>query len=389
MGEEDHNSIPVLRVAMLLPGLGRVQRGAETAFLALAAHLNAYPDVRITLFGSGSESPPGVPIINVGCTPRERFERWPKLPLLRSEYAYEELTFVMRLLASRAFNPRDFDIALHCSFPFTNWFLQRAGRRQGPKSVFVTQNGDWMCRAESAEYRTFKCDALVCTNPEYYDRHQNRYKAALIPNGVDPDQFHPDSKSSTGPRDPRFPIGAKIVLMVSALIPSKRVLDGIKAVALLPEAFLVIAGDGPDRQLVTELAARELPGRHLLLGSLQREMMPDVYRKADVFLHMSQDEPFGIIYLEAAASGVPVVAHDAAVPRWILGSSAKYANTSDPSAVAAALRDMFSSANLNLGGEARNRVLEGWTWASLAEKYRQFFYSVIPNQRVPEVPCSP
>ena len=122
------------------------------------------------------------------------------------------------------------------------------------------------------------------------------------------------------------------------MIASKRVVDGVRSVARVPDAFLVVAGDGPDRHRVAEVAALELPGRHLLLGAAPREEMPGLYRRADAFLHMSQDEPSCISYLEAAASGLPLVVHDAPVPRGTLGDAALYANTSDVSDVARAVQ---------------------------------------------------
>jgi glycosyltransferase involved in cell wall biosynthesis len=374
---------------MLLPGLGRVQRGAETAFLEIGRRLANYPGVSVTLFGSGPNVPAGLPIEVVPTVPREQFERWPTGPGLRSEYCYEELSFILRLTSRRTFRPRDFDVALHCSFPFTNWFLKAMARRGGPRSVFVTQNGDWMCRAESREYRLFRCDGLVCTNPEYYARHRDRYRSVLIPNGVDPDVYKSPELSAPESPDPRFPAGKKVVLMVSAMIPSKRVADGVRAVARVPDAFLVIAGDGPGRADVRAVAEREMPGRFLLLGSVPRSEMPDLYRRADAFLHMSQDEPSCISYLEAAASGLPMVLHDAPVPRWTLGTAALYADTSDLAAVTHAVRAAVApEARDRLGSAARRRVLDGWTWDALADKYRWFLESLVHSPQPAEVQCS-
>jgi glycosyltransferase involved in cell wall biosynthesis len=375
----DNVGLPPLRIAILLPGLGRVRRGAETAFLALAEQFAKNPAISVTLFGSGSEVPPGVQIVNVGCIPRERFEGWPKVPVLRDECCYEELSFVLRLTHGNAFRARRFDLALHCSFPFINWLLTRAGRRTGMKSVFVTENGDWMCRAASREFRTFRCDGLVCTNPEYYDRHKDRYPSVLIPNGVDPDRYRPATGATKGDFGPKLGPGVRVVLMVSALIPSKRVAEGVRAVARLPDTYLMVAGDGPERHAVAAVAAKEMPGRHLLLGAVRREEMPALYRRADAFLHMSQDEPSCISYLEAAATGLPMVIHDAPVPRWTLGAAARYVNTSDLDAVAAAVRAALGPDGPAMGEAARARVMAGWTWAALARQYVQFFGSLVPQ----------
>ena len=65
-------------------------------------------------------------------------------------------------------------------------------------------------------------------------------------------------------------------------------------------------------------AAKLLPGRFTLL-SLPAEKMPPVYRSADVFLHLSKEEAFGNVYLEAMACGLPIVARDSRghVGSWV------------------------------------------------------------------------
>ena len=97
--------------------------------------------------------------------------------------------------------------------------------------------------------------------------------------------------------------------MVSALSLSKRVDVGIEAVSLLPDAHLVVAGDGPQRQALDEMAAHRLPGRFTRL-SLNSDQMPALYQSADVFLHLSKEESFGNVFVEAMACGLPIVAHD-------------------------------------------------------------------------------
>jgi len=361
-----------LRIAMLLPGLGRVQRGAEMAFLELARQWIDTDQAEVTVFASGKELPARVHVERVGCVSREWFERFPPVPCLRTEFEYEELTYCARLWASRRYRPERFDVALHCSYPYVNWFLQRHRcRGYRPLLAYVTQNGDWPCRRMNREYRAFDCDALICTNPEYYDRHQSTYPSMLIPNGVDAVRFTP--------RDPKIVNERPIVLIASALVPYKYVLEGIRAVAEVPEAFLNIAGDGPLRNEVASLAQQLLPGRHQVLGAVPRDRMPELYRQSDVFLHMSREEPSALVYCEAASAGLSMVVHDGTIPRWTLGDAALYADTSNISHVAAvlkqAIRPEIASA---LGPRARQRMLEGFTWPMLAQKYIDFFRSLRP-----------
>ena len=64
------------------------------------------------------------------------------MPVLRNQFAYEEMTFVPALL--RQYRPAEYDVTLTCSYPFTNWILRRpVWRGSRPPHVFVTENGDW------------------------------------------------------------------------------------------------------------------------------------------------------------------------------------------------------------------------------------------------------
>lgn len=73
--------------------------------------------------------------------------------------------------------------------------------------------------------------------------------------------------------------------------------------------------------------------------------MPDLYRAADVLLHMSQDEPFGNVYVEALATGLPIVAHSTLVTQWILEDQAILVDTCDRANVVVALRQALADAH--------------------------------------------
>jgi glycosyltransferase involved in cell wall biosynthesis len=246
-----------MKILFALAGLHRHDRGAEQAFISIASELVKTND-SVTLIGSGRERQ-ATPyrFLRAVSLRRERFERFPSLPGLRDECGYEELTFVPDFL--RRYRPADYDIVVTCGYPFINWMLRRPvlwGRK--PRHVFVTQNGDWAAQARNSEFRFFRCDGLVCTNPEFYRRNRDRWLCKLIPNGVDFDRFSP----GLGEREEfGLPKDRRIVLMVSALIPTKRVEVGIAAVARVPNAHLVVAGDGPLRETIAATAAELLPGR--------------------------------------------------------------------------------------------------------------------------------
>src|SRR5258708_14083131 len=334
-----------MRILIALPGLHQVDRGAEIAFIAVARELAKAGDT-VTLIGSG-RARPEMPyrFLRAACVRREHFESFPTLPVLRSEYCYEELTSVPQFLYR--YRPAEYDITVTCSYPFTNWMLRRLVLRGArPPHVFVTHNGDWpayasQSGARQSEYRFFGCEGLICINPDFFERNRQRWNCRLIPNGVDCDRFRPGT-----PRRQEFglPEDRLIVLMVSALIPNKRVEIGVEAVSRIPDAHLVVAGDGPLRKSIAATAARLLPGRFTLL-SVTPDRMPMLYHAADVFLQASKDEPFPLVFLEAMACGLPVVGHDIPRVRWFVGDDEFLADMDDPAAIAQSIQRAQHSAS--------------------------------------------
>jgi glycosyltransferase involved in cell wall biosynthesis len=158
--------------------------------------------------------------------------------------------------------------------------------------------------------------------------------------------------------------------MVSALIESKRVLDGIHAVARVPGAHLVVAGDGHLRGEAEALAGSLLPGRFTRI-TLTAAEMPALYRSADAFLHMSLHESFGNVFVEAMASGLPIVGHDTPRLRWIVGEGPFLCDTREPAALGASLK-----AALDHGpGDAAIGV-ERFAWPAIGAEYDRFLRDI-------------
>lgn len=365
-----------IRVLFALPGLHRVSRGAEVAFESVADELARIDGCRVTLIGSGQPMPErAYRFIHVPCTPRERFERWPSLPLFRNEYVYEEFTFARRL--GRAYDPDDHDLTVTCSYPFMNWLLRRRrGRRGRLPHVYVTQNGDYPAQAPRGffrggrEFGYFHCDGLVCTNPDYFDANRSRWPSVLIPNGVDPRRFTPPDPAARSARSHPHAV------MVSALIASKRVVEGIRAAAAVPDLRLTVAGDGPERDSV-ERTGRELMGDRFRRVTLRRDQMPDFYRDADLFLHMSLDEPSANAYIEALATGLPIVTHDRRVTRWTFEDTAVLVDATDLAAVTEAIRLALSRRTPDDVAARRALVESRFAWSAIARRYHAFFLEVL------------
>src|SRR2546429_999673 len=130
----------------------------------------------------------------------------------------------------------------------------------------------------------------------------------VIPNFVSTADFRPSTDGSW--RRALAPAGHKILIHVSNFRPVKRIADVIKVFAgvrrVLP-ATLVLAGDGPERDLAEQEVDRlKLRGDVRFLGKV--DQVAELLRGGDLFLLPSASASFGLSALEAMACGVPVVA---------------------------------------------------------------------------------
>jgi phosphatidylinositol alpha-1,6-mannosyltransferase len=109
--------------------------------------------------------------------------------------------------------------------------------------------------------------------------------------------------------------GTKVVMTVSRLAALERYKGNDRVIRILPrvlrehpEVVYVIVGDGDDRSRLEALAMQcGVADRVIFVGHVAREELPNYYRLADVFVMPSTGEGFGIVFLEAMASGIPVI----------------------------------------------------------------------------------
>jgi phosphatidylinositol alpha-1,6-mannosyltransferase len=144
----------------------------------------------------------------------------------------------------------------------------------------------------------------------------------VVPPGVDVERFRPRSDAERTAARTRLglPEGGRLVVSVSRLVPRKGMDVLIRASArLAPERHdltVAIAGSGRDRKRLDALVA-ETGAPVVMLGRVPDADLPDLYGAADVFAMLCRNrwggleqEGFGIVFLEAAAAGVPQVAGD-------------------------------------------------------------------------------
>ena len=213
----------------------------------------------------------------------------------------------------------------------------------------------------------------------------------VVPPGVDTDRFRPlagDQAARTVTRK-RFglPDAAPVVLGVSRLVPRKGFDVLIDAIARLdrhrfPPAgepvHLALAGAGRDRDRLARRAIRAgLGDRFHLLGRVPDDDLPGLYAGADVFAMCCRErwggleaEGFGIVFLEAAASGVPAVAGRSG-GAWEAvedGATGFVVDPLDAGAVAGALERLLADPGLRrrMGDAARTRAERDFAYDTLA-----------------------
>jgi phosphatidylinositol alpha-1,6-mannosyltransferase len=207
----------------------------------------------------------------------------------------------------------------------------------------------------------------------------------VVPPGVDITRFRPlghDERDATRRRH-GLPLGSVVVLGASRLVPRKGFDVLIEAIARLhhdrPDLVLAIAGAGRDRDRLERIAGRT--GVNVrFLGRVTDDELAPLYAAADVFAAPCRNrwagleqEGFGIVFVEAAAAGVPAVAGasggtDDAVIDGETGFVVR--RPSDPAAVAASVARLVDDVDLRrrMGEAARARTVAEFAYDVLATR---------------------
>ncbi|MHB1696719.1 MAG: glycosyltransferase [bacterium] len=165
-----------------------------------------------------------------------------------------------------------------------------------------------------------------------------------------------------------------IVLIVSALIPYKRVDLGIRILRVLEKGTLMIYGSGILKEKL-EKYANNIIGKNInkkiIFESAVYESMPFVYKLADVFLHTAdENEAFGSVIIEAMASGLPVIVNDDPIRRYIVKNEFYVNNMRDTYSVAKKILIMSKAKN-NFSPISKQIALE-YDWKKIWAQYYNF-----------------
>ncbi|HPM42617.1 MAG TPA: glycosyltransferase [Candidatus Omnitrophota bacterium] len=207
---------------------------------------------------------------------------------------------------------------VHSHDSSANLYASVSARLAGVKKVFNTEHGGIYFETE----RKKKINRLLCLlNKKVIcvsDSIKNdlmgmglpEIKLKVIPNGLDFSEFDIELDRNRKRRDLGLCESDFVISSIGRLSKVKNhemLLASVKPILQrMSNAKIIIAGDGPLRQVLEERAKEYTSsGRVLFLGT--RKDVPEILKISDCFVACSESESFGLSVLEAMAAGVPVV----------------------------------------------------------------------------------
>lgn len=211
---------------------------------------------------------------------------------------------------------------------------------------------------------------------------QNRNIIKIIP-GVDSEKFFPKLNNRKF-IDKHNLNGKKVILTVARLASNKGCDIGIKVLPLVlkkvPNTVYVIGGKGPNETELKELASKmNLDDKVIFTGYIPDEELPFYYNLCDVFMLLTREiknkgnvEGFGMVFIEAAACGKPVVAgRTGGAPEAVVDSTTGYlVDPLDLEEISEALIKLLTDEGLamKMAQEGRRRAREEFRWQERAKE---------------------
>lgn len=280
------------------------------------------------------------------------------IDLIDAHYFYPDGVAAARLAAEIGvpcvITGRGTDLNLFPEFP--------AARREILKAV------------ESADACITVSDAL---RTRLIDLGASAGKVTTLRNGVDTDLFSPVSAADRDATRQRYNLTGRIIIAVGNLAPEKGQMLIAEALRKLPDATLILVGDGPDGdRLDSYFEDNNLAGRVRRLGRVPQSDLPGLYSAADVSVLASMREGWPNVLLESMACGTPVVAADVGGVREMVTVPAAGVVVAERTA------DAFVAAISGLLDAPPNRAAtrrhaEGFDWAQTTQGQVDLFRRVL------------
>jgi glycosyltransferase involved in cell wall biosynthesis len=271
-------------------------------------------------------------------------------------------------------------------FYFTAWIAIAAAKWSGTPILFVTDShslrswraqSPWKLRLKKwLVQRIFSLgDAILVSSSGGVEYLKSlgfpSDRIFLVPTAVDNDWWKSEAAKADRAATRaawKIPADSAVALFCAKLQSWKGPMQLLEAFARakVPNAYLVFAGDGPQRSDLERRAVElQVADRARFLGFVNQSQLPSTYRAADLFVLPSLFEPFGLVVNEAMLCGLPVVVSDRVGAKFDLVRSGENGNVfpaGNIEALAAILQEILpdSDKRARMGAAARQRM-ETWS----------------------------
>ena len=357
-----------VRVFFPCTGLGRQRRGFETFTFECATVLQGDSRLAVTVFAGGPVG--GLNARVLPNLPRDsHLARLVGTVLGRGGYFWEQATFFLFFLPHLLRGSPDVVYFADLNFGNLCWHWRRF---TGQRYRLLFYNGGLTTKPFT------RADVIQQLTPEGLAeataRGEDETRQVVLPHGVRvpdalPTRITGEARTALG-----LPADRPVVLSVGMLDRETKRMDYlIREIATLPapRPFLCLLGAESAETPALRAQATALLGEdEVMLRTVAPELVSEYYRAADLFALASLREGFGLAYVEALAHGLPVIAHDSPVTRYLLDGFAALADLGAPGTLAHFVRSALATPpDEALRRAAHASVRARFGWDVLREQY--------------------
>jgi glycosyltransferase involved in cell wall biosynthesis len=246
-----------------------------------------------------------------------------------------------------------FDVVHVHLFPAQLW-VAMASRLTGERTVLVTTEHSTYNRRRKVWFRPLdrfmysSYHFIACISPATASALINWVpdiagKVTVVPNGINLERFRNARAASKS--EILHDVSRPVILSIGRFEPPKDHATILRAMVKVPDAQLVLVGDGEMRQRLEGLAVSfGIANRVHFLG--RRQDIPELIKMADIYIQSSNWEGFGIAALESMAGGLPVIASNVPGLSHIVEGAGILFPPGDSDALATAILSLLSSPEL-------------------------------------------
>ena len=360
----------MVKVFLICSGLGKVNRGFESFTQECFDALSQSPELDITLFKGGGKSVDRQ--ISLWNFPRDS---WLGIQLGkltgRGAYFVEQLSFTCSLLFHILRQQPD---VIYFSDGTVGNILWHWRKRSGQQYKLLFSNGSPLSPPFD------RCDRVQQVTPTHLQTALQAgepiEKHILVPYGI---KMNPQLNvlSASEQADLRHKLGLPddlpIILSVAAINKSHKRMDYlIREIAQLPKPrpYLLMLGQIESESAeIVELANQLLESDQFQIKTIASHQIPEYYQVADAFVLASLGEGFGRVFLEAMSYGLPCLAHDYDVSRFVLKDEGCLANFQLSGSLASLISKVLSQNDDDSKHRRHQSVYDRFSWDKLGYDY--------------------